>query len=136
MNCAPPHFIKGYASILATGKLGELPEEARLSSEKNNRHSDELTRMVQVPLDIARIESADIQRQNPGLAQRRSGAADLLGGQLKERAIHFETMIRRNRHTFLPMPAKLTRVLINLIGNALKFTPPEGTISVYAHKHG
>ncbi|MDD5669821.1 MAG: histidine kinase dimerization/phospho-acceptor domain-containing protein, partial [Candidatus Omnitrophica bacterium] len=62
----PLTSVKGYASLLLAGKLGNLPEEAKQRIEKLNKHSDELVRMVNDLLDIARIESGKVtMKQEP-----------------------------------------------------------------------
>lgn len=132
----PLTSIKGYASILLTGKLGELPEEARRRTEKINQHSDELVQMVNDLLDISRLESgrATMDRQNNSLKMISAEAADLLSVHLKEQQIEFSVDVSAEADSVSVDKQQMTRVFINLIGNALKFTPPGGKISVLARK--
>ncbi len=134
----PLTSIKGYASILLTGKLGDIPPEARLRLEKINRHSDELTHLVNDLLDISRIQSGKVaMKQEPvNLHTAVAAVFDLLAVQLKERQIDTGLEIGQDAAFVYADANQLSRVFINLIGNALKFTPEKGKISVRTHLAG
>ncbi|MDD5292570.1 MAG: histidine kinase dimerization/phospho-acceptor domain-containing protein, partial [Candidatus Omnitrophica bacterium] len=53
----PLTSIKGYASLLSAGKLGELPQPVKERLEKINKHADSLSQLINNILDISRIES-------------------------------------------------------------------------------
>ena len=134
----PLTSIKGYASILLAGKLGSVPDEIKERLEKIIRHSDELTHMVNDLLDISRIESGKIamKREPQDLTEIIKLITDLLSVQLKEKNIEVLVDIRPNATTTIADRSQLERVFINLMGNAIKFTPPAGKISVYVRKVG
>ena len=132
----PLTSIKGYASILLTGKLGEVPQDIRVRLEKINRHSDELAHMVNDLLDIARIESGRVtmKRESLDLKTVLDKVADLLSLQLKDKQIEFNCKLNDGVNMVLADRSQIERVLINLINNAIKFTPQKGKISVQTHK--
>jgi len=132
----PLTSIKGYASILLTGKLGNLPKEASERIEKMNRHSDELAQLVNELLDISRIESGKVaMKQEPqDLNNIAEKVADLLAVQLKDKQIETSINIPQEESAVFVDRNQIERVLINLIGNAIKFTPPKGKISIAARK--
>lgn len=132
----PLTSIKGYASILLSNKLGELPEEARNRLERMNRHSDELTHMVNDLLDIARIQSGKVtmKRETIDLRLIANTALDVLAVQLKERRIKASSNIPEDAAFILADASQISRVFINIIGNALKFTPIDGIIAIKSHK--
>jgi two-component system phosphate regulon sensor histidine kinase PhoR len=121
---------------LLTGKLGDVPSDVRERLEKINRHSDELVHMVNELLDIARIESGKVvMKKEPLELKNIIGAVlDLLSVQLKERQIEFGFDVPQDANKIFADRSQIERVLINLIGNALKFTPPNGKITVRAQK--
>jgi signal transduction histidine kinase len=133
---APLTSIKGYAAILSSGKLGVLPEDARLRIEKLNKHSDELVQLVNDLLDIARIESGKVtMRQEPaGLKRIVEETLDLLSVQCKEKQIELSSHLGEEVPSVLVDLIQIKRVFINLINNAVKFTPKNGQISVFVHK--
>ncbi len=128
----PLTSIKGYASILLAGKLSPLPKEVQERVEKINRHSDELTHLVNDLLDISRIESGKVtMRLEPqDLNKISAEIADMFSVQFKEKKLHFSANIKNDSQTVLADLSQLKRVLINLVGNALKFTPENGKISI------
>jgi signal transduction histidine kinase len=132
----PLTSIKGYASILLTGKLGSLPKDAVERIEKMNRHSDELAQLVNELLDISRIEAGKVtmKQEAQDLNDIVIKVADLLAIQLKEKQIDMHIDMPGNAVNILVDGAQIARILINIIGNAIKFTPPKGKISIAAHK--
>jgi signal transduction histidine kinase len=132
----PLTSIKGYASILLTGKLGSLPQDAWERIDKINRHSDELVRLVNDLLDISRIESGKVimKQESCDLKSIIEGVFDLLSVQLKEMQIALQINVSKDTPAIFADPSQIKRVFINIIGNAIKFTPPKGKISVLSHK--
>ena len=132
----PLTSIKGYAAILLTGKLGDLPKDVRERLEKINRHSDELVHMVNELLDISRIESGRVTMRSEicGLKETADKVEDLLSGQLKEKALYLNSEIAPDANLVLADKTQLERVLINLISNAMKFTPAQGKITIASRK--
>ena len=132
----PLTSIKGYAAILLAGKLGAMPDEVKIRLQKINRHSDELVHMVNDLLDISRIESGkeDMKIGSQDLLAIVEKVADLLSEQLKIKNISFSSDIADNCQKILADRSQIERVFINLMGNALKFTPQNGLISIAAKR--
>lgn len=132
----PLTSIKGYASILLAGKLGEVPQDIRERLDKINRHSDELVHMVNDLLDIARIESGKVtmKRELLDLKSILEKVSDLLSVQLKDKEIEFGWEVDGDAGSLFCDRSQIQRVFINLIGNAIKFTPLKGKISVRSQR--
>ncbi len=131
----PLTSIKGYAAILIEEKLGHLPPAAKERLEKINRHSDELVHMVNDLLDIARIESgrAIMKMEEQDLKTIISNVADLISIQCKNKNIELIASTQKDILPVLADRVQLERVFINLLGNAVKFTPENGKITIKAH---
>ena len=131
----PLTSIKGYAAILMEEKLGPLPQAAKERLEKINRHSDELVHMVNDLLDIARIESggAGMKMEGQDLKTVISNVADLISIQCKNKNIELITNIQKDTPPVLADRVQLERVFVNLLGNAVKFTPENGKITIKTH---
>jgi signal transduction histidine kinase len=134
----PLTSIKGYASILLAEKLGTLPPEIKERLAKINRHSDELVHMVNDLLDIARIESgrATMKREAYNVAEIISTVSDLISIQFKNKNIELTLNIQKGLPSVLVDRSQIERIFINLLGNAIKFTPQDGKITVKAHTEG
>jgi len=131
----PLTSIKGYASILLSEKLGQLPLAVKERLDKINRHSDELARLVNDLLDISRIESGKVTMKQEilNLKEILEEIKDLMNVQLKEKNIEFSYELSSDAEYVLADRQQLNRVFINLVGNAIKFTPPQGKISIKTH---
>ncbi|PIQ87879.1 MAG: hypothetical protein COV73_01790 [Candidatus Omnitrophica bacterium CG11_big_fil_rev_8_21_14_0_20_43_6] len=132
----PLTSIKGYAAILLDSKLGALPDDVRVRLEKINRHSDELVHMVNDLLDISRIESGKVEIRKEALNLRAitDKIADLFSEQLKTKNIAFNSNIPDDCQEISADRSQIERVFINLVGNALKFTPQNGKIDINANR--
>jgi signal transduction histidine kinase len=130
----PLTSIKGYSSILITGKIGEIPNAVKERLEKINKHSDSLVALINDLLDISRIESgkADLKFKYHSLKILTDNIEDLLTPQFKEKSITFQRHIPEDLPKVFIDEGQIERVFINLIGNAIKFTPPQGVITVSA----
>lgn len=128
----PLTSIKGYAAILIAGKLGEIPEKVKERLEKINSHSDNLVKLINDLLDISRIESGrvEMKKEKCDLSNLIENVHDLLMPQMKEKNIQWFKQIDDNVPEMLFDQRQVERIFINLIGNALKFTPKNGTIGV------
>lgn len=130
----PLTSIKGYASLLMSGKLGAVPEKVKDRLDKINKHSDSLVQLINNLLDISRIESGRIEMEflKHPLFPVVENVADLLAPQMKEKEIVFKNAVPKDL-PHVPMDySQVERIFINLVGNAIKFTPPKGTITVKA----
>ncbi len=132
----PLTSIKGYASILITGKVGDIPPEVRERLEKINKHSDNLVKLINDLLDISRIESgrAEMKFILYDVGSIAENVRDLLAPQMREKGIQFKTEIAAGLPEIMMDLSQIERVLINLMGNAIKFTPPQGTITFRAQR--
>ena len=127
----PLTSIKGYASLLVQEKFGKLPQEIKLRLERINQQSDTLVSMINDLLDIARIESGrmKIDIQNIDVVEVIKRVGDLLYPQMDQNQITLELNLPDN--LLIEADRKLMeRVMINLLNNAIKFTPQGKKISV------
>lgn len=132
----PLTSIKGYAALLSAGKLGAISPPVKERLEKINKHSDDLTQLINNLLDISRIESGKVEMrmEDVDLQKLLDSIADLFAPQFKEKQIDFLRELQQDLNTIPADKNQLQRVFINLLSNALKFTPAKGKITVRAKK--
>ena len=126
----PLTTIKGYAETLLEGAWKE--EVAYPFIEVIKRHADRLTKIVEDLLALSKIESKEFQLRKEQLpvSDLIEDAVDLV----KERAEKKQISIAR--HPGLSFPAidgdrdYLEQVLVNLLDNAIKYTPEGGRIEI------
>lgn len=131
----PLTSIKGYAAILMDGKLGDIPPQVKERLGKINTHSDNLVGLINDLLDISRIESGRVEMSfgRCRLDSLIENVHDLLTPQMREKNIHWETDLDKSMPDMYLDSSQIERVFINLVGNAIKFTPVKGTITISAH---
>lgn len=136
----PMTSIKGYADLLVSGskQVGELNPIQRRFVQVIQSNANRLTELVNDILEISRIETGRINLELEPL-----DIIDLIG----EVAISFEgQMVKKAMNLSLDLPVKLphvyadrarvTQILVNLIGNAWQYTPEGGNVTVYAKETG
>lgn len=128
----PLSVILGYNSMLAESLEDRLNPEEQQTLRESIAACKRLIRLINSMLDISQIESGKMQ-MNYTLADIReivSGATVLFQQEARKRqiALTLEVPARVPRMKF--DPERIEQVLINLIGNALKFTPAGGRIRV------
>lgn len=131
----PLTSIKGWAITL---KTDETRDEELLKDGLNiiENESDRLSKMVEDLLDFSRFISGRITLEKELF--RLSDAINLLYKQYNPRAkskdIKLELEISDEIDLILADENRIKQVLINLIDNAIKFTPEYGNIKISAYK--
>ncbi len=128
----PLTSIKGYASILASGRMGDMSPEQKERLERIDRHSGELAKLINDLLDISRIESGKVGMdvKEIALSDFFKNILELISPQAEENDIEIKFEIPKGISAIYADNDHIRRVFINLLSNALKFTPPKGKISV------
>jgi PAS domain S-box-containing protein len=128
----PLSAIRGALEMLADGDTGVLPDQAQVVVDVAARGTERLTRLVNDIIDIERLEAGtfDIRPRPEDLAPLVVDAADSLLPLAAERHITIEILDVSG--STLCDADRVVQALINLIGNALKFTAPGGTVQISA----
>lgn len=128
----PLTSIKGYASILMAGKLGEVSPAQKQRLEKIDKHSNNLVHLVNNLLDIARIESGRVQMmiKETSIKEMLDSVLDMIAPQAKEKNISIKLSMSAKSDRIKADSDQIERVFVNLLSNAIKFTPEKGKITV------
>ena len=116
--------------LLATGLLGDLREEGQEMLTVADENTDRLVRLVNNVLDLQRIESGEvtIDAHNCDTAELIEQAAETLQTMAKQNAIKIETQVEPL--SIFAEPDYIMQALTNLLGNAIKFSPPGTTVNL------
>jgi len=111
-------------------------EHARLLS-KIDQSAHQMQRLISDLLDFGAIQSGhlSISRHSEQVHDLFKMAFDLAKPQAEAKQLHLEVVIT-NEITVLCDRERISQVLSNLLGNAIKFTPPGGTIRLSAEPRG
>ena len=133
---APLTLICGYAEMLDTGELGELQPEQQQSVAIIARRARILGDLVQ---DIMLILEAEASSPQPGpmpLDELALAAVEDFQMVTRQAGLTLQAEIAPHLPPVSGSHMYLRRVLDNLIGNAIKFTPEGGTITVRLRQEG
>jgi PAS domain S-box-containing protein len=110
--------------------------QERRQAEIVRRAADRMNRMIQDLLDVKRMESGrltiDPRPEHPGALI--NDTVDMLRPLAGGSTIRMETNVEDNLPLVIADAARVQQVLSNLVGNAVKFTPRAGTITVCAER--
>lgn len=130
---APLTVIKGYLSLALEGTLGPITDFVKESLGKAAFSTEQLVKLVNELLDLSRIESGKIQYQFAAndLVKIMDEVADELRPQAEAKEIALTVEAERGLPQFMFDRDKVREIVINLIHNAIKYTP-KGEIVVRA----
>jgi PAS domain S-box-containing protein len=134
---SPLTTIYGNAELLAEGIFGPLnTEQAEAVRAILEACRTQMT-MVSDILEFARMESGRVQVQPTVVAVREAveRAEVLIRVQVSEAGLHLKTDCNSDA-AVMADPGRLQQILLNLLTNAIKFTPHEGSISIRCEKEG
>ena len=102
------------------------------------RQVENLVRLVDDLLDVSRMTQKKIRivREPVDVAPSLKHAAETCRPQLTERKIHLHLSTPREPLWVTGDAVRLEQVFVNLISNAVKFTPTEGTVRLAAERDG
>jgi two-component system, NtrC family, sensor histidine kinase GlrK len=129
---SPLTSVREAAHLLADGVAGPLtPKQARLV-EIIQRSSDRLLRLVNQILDISRLRAGllPLQHKPVDLERLVSRATEELRPQAEEAHITLDRERVGQRFTIHGDEDRLVQVVVNLLANAVRFTPAGGRVVV------
>ena len=133
----PLASIRAVVETLEAGAIDD-PEVANEFLGRIVGEVDRLAALVDDLLDLARLESGRVHLNQEALDPREllSSAAERLRPQIERARLYLVVDIPAGLPRVFADRARIEQVVLNLIHNAIKFTPPDGTITVTAEQDG
>lgn len=127
----PLASLKALTETLQEGAL-EDPPAARRFLQRMETEIDNLTQMVHELLELSKIESnrVPLKRRPVSPCEMATPAVDRMQLQAERAGLSLRMECPADLPQVRADPERMTQVLINLIHNAIKFTPPGGEIVV------
>lgn len=135
----PLTAIKGYVEVLLAGMAGELTDRQRHFLQVILNHADRLVNLVNDLLDLSRLEAGRIRLQ-PEKVELEPLIRDLVRDfrrrvQKENRQLTIKREIEPDLPPVYADPKRTEQILVNLLENAVRYTPDGGTIWVSACRY-
>ncbi|MDD3436233.1 MAG: ATP-binding protein [Candidatus Gastranaerophilales bacterium] len=128
----PLTAIRNSLDILLSGKSGDLTENMNKFLNMAKRNSQRLSGIINDLLDLSKIEAGKmdfkfaISKIEPVIEYVKTNLEELA----KEKNLHLITRLEDNFADIYADAQRLEQVLMNLVSNAIKFTPEGGKIEL------
>ncbi|MEP6618085.1 MAG: HAMP domain-containing sensor histidine kinase [bacterium] len=133
----PLNAIVGFVELLRDGFYGDLSPRQVLPVDRIAASATHLRHLVDQVLDIAKIAAGRLEVHSESIVLRPFvlNIASELESLVNEKELVFSMSVGASLPRVRTDPTHLRQILINLIGNAVKYTP-SGTISIRARLLG
>jgi len=133
----PLTSISGYTKLMLMKKLGQLNEKQLQSLNIVSKETDRLTRLINEVLDLSKLEAGkvEVKFEKVDITKVAREVIDTLKMDAKDKNIKLNLNVKIKRTLVEAGRDLIKQVYINLINNALKFTPSGGRISIIIRKN-
>ncbi|HSL71085.1 MAG TPA: ATP-binding protein [Longimicrobiales bacterium] len=127
----PINAMLGYTDLLELGVAGPVTPEQQSKLERIRVSGRHLIGLIDDLLDFARLETGRlVVRNEPGLAAETIRTAlTVVEPEAAARSIHLRVECTHDLE-YLGDPQRVEQILVNLVGNGVKFTAPGGSVSI------
>ncbi len=125
--------IKAYLTLILSGKMGEVSAQQKEALAVVSRQGNHLQDLIESLLDLSRLElnkPIPIVKEPLALSKFMDEIIEAFKVQAEAKQLDFRLVMSEKLPTIMADGIKLKRVISNLIGNSIKFTPKGGAIVV------
>ncbi len=130
----PLTSIIGYSEMLTEGIAGELTGEQLEFVKTIHEKGEQLLGLIKGLLDLSKLESGtmSMRRRSIVIKEVLDEVLSTLTPIARKKAVELRLDVEGVATELRADPERLRQVFINLVENALKFTPPQGTVTMRA----
>jgi signal transduction histidine kinase len=134
----PLNAISGYGELLTMELGGPLTDPQRDAIERIRRNAKHLLTMIDEVLSFTRSEAGRLRftTTHIPLAEAIQEIEPVVAPEIQRKELTLSHELPSNTLGVRADPEKLRQILLNLVGNAMKFTPAGGRITVGARREG
>lgn len=133
---SPLATIQGYVTFLKEEKSGVLNEEQKETLGIVEEQADHLSHLIEELVDLSKIETGkfEVKLDRLDMSKIVAKCVNSLKQAAEEKKIVLKNDLLRKVAHVMADRKRITQVLTNLLGNAMKFMPEKGEISVSARE--
>jgi PAS domain S-box-containing protein len=128
----PLNAIIGFAEMMVAGYAGPVSERQKDYAANIKESGEHLLRLVNDILDLSRLESGRLEMQIEPCSFDQIAASALAMVQPQARQADVTLQFAPQGLMLNADSRAVTQILINLLGNAVKFSRPQGTVTLDA----
>ena len=135
----PMNAILGFSEVIRDVRLGgDVPSKYRRYAGDIHDSGSHLLSLINDVLDLSKIEAGklELNKSDVDLQELVDSVSSLFRGQVSDAQIDLRVSIADAPATLIADSRALRQILINLISNAIRFTPPGGSVVVAAQDDG
>ncbi len=128
----PLHAVSGYLEILQQNIHGGLNEEQRKDVDRIHQAQEHLMALVNMILDFAKLEGGlvELAMAEIPIEETLRSAESLVTPQFVKKGVNYTHRGGDPSYTVFADREKVQQIIVNLLANAVKFTPPGGSVDL------
>jgi len=127
---APLAAVQSYLQVILGGFVGELNEKQKEMLSRSCVRIAEFIEMIDNILDVSRFEVSAVKMEELSLPEVVRDSVEILRPLAEEKKLNLTLDLAQEMPKIKGSATRLKQVITNLVGNAVKFTPSPGEISV------
>lgn len=134
----PLSAVISFSDVLLDRVVGEVNEKQEQLLREIHNSGSHLLNLINDLLDLSRIDAGEmeliLQEVDPAVPLQ--DALAMLGTKIGSKKLELINLVEPNTHLVVTDPDRLKQVFLNLLTNAVKFTPESGRITIGAESRG
>jgi len=127
---APLAAVESYHQVMLNGYAGEITEKQRNMLLRSSERIKGLLNLIDNILDISRIDTRELKMEATSLLKVVKSIRGTIQPLAEEKGVQLKVEVPDGLPLITAAPDRLHQVFNNLLGNAVKFTPKGGTITL------
>ncbi|HJQ09452.1 MAG TPA: ATP-binding protein [Gemmatimonadaceae bacterium] len=128
----PLHAVSGYLEILQQNIHGALNDDQRKDVDRIHQAQEHLMALVNMILDFAKLEGGlvELAMAEIPIEETLRAAESLVTPQFAKKGVAYSHRGGDPSHTVFADREKVQQIIVNLLANAVKFTPAGGSVDL------
>lgn len=127
---SPLAAVESYHRVMLDGYAGEITEKQKNMLLRSSERIKGLLNLIDNILDISRIDARELKMGATSLLKVVEDTRGVIEPLAEEKGLKLEVEVPKDLPLITGSPERLLQVFNNLLGNAVKFTPKGGTVTL------